>query len=111
MSTPSHDSHGDSVPFAEQTVITDLLGDHPKVKILSVLSSEARDISVSRIAKQSGASRSTVYNHLDDLLELNVVVQTRELGGSPLYELNKNDEAAKKFAQLEWAVLDNVSEE
>ncbi len=94
--------------FANQTAITKLLGDHPRVKILSVLSSEDQDISVSRIAELSGMSRSTVYNHIDVLRDLNVVVQTRTVGGSPLYQLDRDDDAAKQFAKLEWELLDNV---
>lgn len=111
MSTPASDNTEEAVPFAEQTAITELLGDHPKVKILSVLASEPRDTSVSRIAEQSGVSRSTVYDHLDDLRSLGVVKQTRELGGSPLYEMDKQDEAAKRFAQLQWTVVENTAEE
>jgi len=111
MTTEASDNTEEAAPFAEQTVITDLLGDHPKVKILSVLSNEPRDTSVSQIAEQSGVSRSTVYDHLDDLQALDVVKQTRELGGSPLYEINKDDEAAKRFAQLQWAVVENAAEE
>lgn len=110
MSKPSTDAEPDGAPYAEQTAITRVLGDHPKVKILSVLSSQGRDISVSQIAEQSGMSRSTVYNHIDDLQAVNVVVQTRKVGGSPLYQLNRDDEAAEKFAQLEWAVIDNVAD-
>lgn len=96
----------DGEPFAEQTALTKLLGDHPKVKIMVVLLSESRDINVSQIAKQAGMSRSTVYNHIDDLLELNVVEKTRELGGSPLYQLNRDSDVAKKVGQLEWELLD-----
>jgi DNA-binding transcriptional ArsR family regulator len=106
-----HSERDDDPAFAEQTAVTRLLGDHPKVKILSALSSESQDVTVSRIAELAGTSRSTVYDHLDDLRDVNVVVKTREVGGSPLYELNEDDEAARKFAQLEWAFLDNVAEE
>lgn len=111
MSTPAPDNDGEAAPFAEQTAITGVIGDHPKVKILSVLSNEPRDISVSRIAELSGMSRSTIYDHLGDLQELGVVEKTREMGGSPLYELDKSDEVAKKFAQLQWAAAGSAVEE
>lgn len=96
----------DGEPFANQTALTKLLGDHPKVKILAVLLSEGRDINVSQIAEQAGMSRSTVYKHIDDLRNLNVVEKTRELGGSPLYQLNRNSEVAKNLGKLEWELLD-----
>ena len=101
---------GDGESFAEQTALTQLLGDHPKVKILVVLLSEGRDINVSRIAEQAGMSRTTVYNHIDDLRDLNVVEKTRELGGCPLYQLNRSSEVAKKLGQLEWELLDEFEE-
>lgn len=108
MTTPPPERQDETEPFAEQTAITRLLGDHPKVKILAALSSERNDVNVTRLAELSGVSRSTVYDHLDDLLELNVVVETREMAGGSLYQLNRDDEAAETFAQLEWALLDNV---
>lgn len=111
MSKPAPDNSGETVPFAEQTAVIGVLGDHPKVKILSVLSNEPRDISVSRIAELSGMSRSTIYDHLDDLQNLSIVRNTREMGGSPLYELNKNDEVAKRFAQLQWAAAGRAVED
>lgn len=96
----------DDEPFAQQAALTQLLGDHPKVKILTVLLSEGRDINISLIAEQAGMSRSTVYKHIDDLRELNVIEKTRKLSGSPLYQLNRDSEVAKKLGQLEWALLD-----
>lgn len=107
MSTITDESIEDPA-FAEQTVLTELLGDHPKVKILAVLLSEGRDINISEIAKQAGMSRSTVYNHIHDLEDLAVVDQTREISGSPLYQLNRQSPIAKNLAQLEWVLLDEV---
>lgn len=109
MAAKNPDTENDS--FAEQTALTDLLGNHPKVKIISVLLSEGRDINVSQIAEQAGMSRSTVYDHLDDLCEIGVVEQTRKIGGSPLYQLNRENPVSKDLGQLEWDLLDVMSEE
>lgn len=105
MSSTS-DAQAEAGAFAEQTAFTTLLGDHPKVKILVVLLSEGRDINVSEIANQAGMSRSTVYKHLDDLQGLHVVEKTREIRGSPLYQLNRDSEIAKDLGKLEWSLLD-----
>jgi DNA-binding transcriptional ArsR family regulator len=110
MSKTSKPEEG-SAAFAEEAALTDLLGANPKVKILAVLLSEGRDINISRIADQAGVSRSTVYDHIDDLQDLGVVEQTRTIGGSPLYQLNKDSETAKQLAQLEWSLLDEYDEE
>lgn len=109
MSTTTDKSTEDTA-FAEEAVLTNLLGGHPKVKILSVLLSEGHDINISQIAEQAGVSRSTVYNHIDDLEDLQVIEETREIGGSHLYQINRQSSIAKKLAQLEWDLLDKFEE-
>ncbi|MFB6194181.1 MAG: winged helix-turn-helix domain-containing protein [Halobaculum sp.] len=97
--------------FADEAILTRLFGDDPKVKIVSVLLAEGRDIDATRIAELGGMGRSTVYQHIDSLLELDVVEQTREVGGSPLYQLNRDSEVAQKLGELEWALLDELAED
>ena len=97
--------------FAEQTALTELLGNHPKVKILAVLLSEGRDINVSQIAEQAGMSRSTVYDHIEDLQAMEVVEQTRKISGSPLYQINKHSDVAEQLHKLEWTLIDSVASE
>ena len=109
MSTSNAKS--EDTAFAEEAALTSLLGTHPKVKILVVLLSEGRDINVSEIAKQAGMSRSTVYNHLGALQELGVVEKTREIRGSPLYQLNRESEVAKRLGELEWTLLEEFEVE
>jgi DNA-binding transcriptional ArsR family regulator len=112
-STPmgtKNDPANSGTSFAGQTALTDLFGDHPKTKILSVLLSESRDVNVSHIAEQAGMSRSTVYKHIDDLIGLNVVSQTRSVGGSPMYQIDRDSETAKQLAKLEWSLVDEYEE-
>ena len=98
--------------YAEGSVLTLLLGNNPKVKILaSLLSENDHDINATDIARLAGVSRSTVYRHLDDLQELGVVVHTRDVGGSPMYRINRDSQVAEDLAQLEWDLLDVVPEE
>lgn len=83
-----------------QTKILDFLADHPKY-----------DYSVSEIAEKADVSRPTVYKVIEILLPKKLIVKTRTLGRSSLYQLNlKNElvqimlkfdfEIAKKFADL-----------
>lgn len=97
-------------PYAEHSALTDLLGNHPKTKILAALLSESHDVNVSRIAELAGMSRTTVYDHIDDLQELNVVEKTRKVGGSPLYQINKDSKTSEELAQLEWALVEEYEE-
>lgn len=98
--------------YSDGSVLTELLGDHPKVKILAALLSESdRDITITDIANLSGMSRSAVYDHIDDLLSLNVVHKTREIGGSPMYEINRDSEVAENMARLEWSLIEQSATE
>lgn len=77
--------------FADGTPLVELLGDSARVRILSVLVDErTRDLSISEIARQAGVARSTVYDHLDPLEELDAVVHTRTSGASERYQLADN---------------------
>jgi DNA-binding transcriptional ArsR family regulator len=104
------DQTENGAPYAEQTALTDLFGDHPKTKILAVLTAESRDINITRLAELAGSSRSTIYDHIEDLQELGVVEQTRKVGGSPLYQINKDSDVAKKLAQLEWDLVEEYDD-
>jgi DNA-binding transcriptional ArsR family regulator len=98
--------------YADGTALTKLLGESPKVKILASLLSESDvDLNVTDIAELAGLHRTTVYDHLDDLTDLGVVVETRTVGGSPMYQINRDSDVAEGLAQLEWDLLDAIAEE
>ena len=96
---------------AERTVLTDVLGGHAKVKILTVLLGENdRDLNATEISRLAGIDRSTFYQHIDDLFAYDLVVETRTVGNSKMYQINRDAAAARDLAQFEWALLDSVSE-
>ena len=101
----------DSRSYAEAAALTDLLGNNPRVKILAVLLKEGRDINASQIAELGGMSRSSVYEHIDPLISLGVVEHTRNIGGSPLYQINKNSDVAKQLGRLEMELVRIIADE
>lgn len=101
----------DSDSYGEAAALTELLGETPRVKIIAVLLKEGRDISVSQIAERGGMSRSSVYRHIDPLITIGVVEQTREIGGSPLYQIDKQSPVAQKLAELEFELVDILAGE
>lgn len=111
MSVENVTPNGNESSYAEEVAFTDLFGDHPKTKILAVLLGESRDVNITRIAEMGGMSRSTVYEYVDDLLDLGVIEQTRKVGGSPLYQINRDSDVAKKLAQLEWDLVEVYEED
>lgn len=87
--------------------INDVLGDHPRTEIVFTLiaqsrsSGEYRDLNVSDIARMAGLERSTVYDHLDTLLDTGVIEETRTIGNSTMYQINRDSEAAKGLAKFD----------
>lgn len=108
MSTPQ--TTQDEQSYAERAALSTLLGEGPRVKILAVLLAEGRDTNVTTIADLGGMSRSSVYRHIDTLIDLGVVEQTREVSGSPLYQLNRDSQAAERLAQLEYELVELVAD-
>jgi DNA-binding transcriptional ArsR family regulator len=96
---------------AEGTVLTDVLGGHAKTRILVALIGESdRDLNATEISRLAGIDRSTFYEHVDDLLEYEMVERTRQVGNSKMYRINRENPAAEDLASLEWHLLDHVDE-
>jgi DNA-binding transcriptional ArsR family regulator len=107
MSTPDDPEQTESA--AEATVLTDVLGDHPKVRIIvALLAENDRDRNPTEIARLAGIDRTTFYEHVDDLLAYGIVEQTRTVGNSPMYSIDRENPAAEDLAALEWDLLDRI---
>lgn len=88
--------------YAEGTPLTQVFGDSPKTKIIAALLSEYnRDINISDISRLSGVSRSAIYDHIDQLVDIGIVKQTRKMGGSKLYQINTDSEIVQHIADIE----------
>ena len=94
---------------AENTVLTDVLGPHAKVKILTALLGESdRDLNATEIARLAGIDRTTFYEHVEDLLAYGMIEKTRTVGNSQMYRINRENPAAEDLARMEWHLLDQI---
>jgi len=97
--------------YASGTYFVDVLGDSPKARILAaLLGSHNEDLNISDIARIAGIDRSTVYRNMDDLLDYGLIEQSRTVGNSKMYRIDKDNSAAQKLAAFEWELLDHVDE-
>lgn len=105
--TESADSYADDAPLMA------LFSTPGRTKLLSVFVAErGRDLSVSDLSRQADMSRTTVYDHLDPLLELGVIKENRTTsdGHSVRYQLNEDSEIAELCYQLEGVTLRRLLE-
>jgi DNA-binding transcriptional ArsR family regulator len=83
-----------------------VFGDSARVKILAAMLSERdHDLNVTDIADLAGVARSTVYDHLDDLRSLELVVKTREVSGAPMYQINDDSPIVERVREIEGLAL------
>ena len=96
----------ESESFADGTPLVELFGSPARTKLLSVFVDEReRDLNISELARQAGIARSTVYDHLEWLVELGVVAETRTTGPGSRYQLSEESEIAQKLYELDGLVL------
>lgn len=103
----------DLVAYAEGTPLMALFGTPARTKILSVLLSErGRDLSKSEIARQAGVSRTTVYEHIEELAELGVIRHTRTSrdGRSQRYQFDDESRIGAAVHRLEGVTLRRLLE-
>lgn len=105
-STNETDAFADGHPFM------DVFGSPGRTKILAAFVSErGRDITISYIAQLAGIARSTVYDHIDELEEMEVIKKTRKMGNSDYYTLNTDNDLAHELYRLEGIALKNRHEQ
>lgn len=101
----------DGGDYAENTALTDVIGPHPKAKILAALLATGKDVTVTQLSDLAGVGRSTVYRHIDPLLEYGIVEESRVVGNSTFYQINQESALAEKLEDLEWALRDEYESE
>jgi len=98
--------------YAEDTPLTHVFSGNARVKIIAAMLAEnERDINVTDIANLAGVHRSTVYDHLDELEELDLIVQTRDVGGNPMYQINNDSPIVQRIDEIEGLALCKLIDE
>ncbi len=101
----------DRESYAEDTPLTALFGSAARVRIVAALLGEdEHDVNVSDLARLAGVARSTVYEHIDELVALGVVERTRTVGGSPMYRFDRDSDVGEQLARLEGVTLRRLLE-
>lgn len=101
----SDSEQSNNEPYAEDTPLTWIFGDHPESKLIAALLSEPdHSFNVSDWSNVAGLSRGPVYNHREKLIAHGVVKDLGKQDGSHDYQLAEN-EITKLLRMLETQLL------
>ena len=89
----------------------DIFGNNPQTKILDFLADYPRfDYTISELAQKSGVSRPTVYKIINTLLEKDLIVKTRDIGNSSLYQLNTENKLVQVMLKFDFEIASKTAE-
>jgi len=83
------------------TIFREALGDSPVIRVLDFLiEGRGLDYSLTDIAENANIGWTTLHRIWDNLLRLNIVIPTREIGRAKLFKLNEENTAVKELIRL-----------
>jgi biotin operon repressor len=83
-------------------VLSELFGDCPKVNIVETFAENHEDtLSGPDISRMTGVTKATVYTHINRLLKEDIIIKTKKVGKTQLYQLNNDNPKAKIILMLE----------
>ena len=90
----------------QQTVLIEIFGTSPVIKILDFLITyQLFEYPLTKIAKNSGVSYSSLQNIWKKLERNSLVIKTRRVGKSDLYKLNTHNPAIRELIKLDWKLV------
>ena len=85
----------------ETTIFREALGNSPVIRVLDFLiEGRGLDYSLTDIAENANIGWTTLHRIWDKLVQLNIVVPTREIGRAKLFKLNEENPAVEKLIKL-----------
>ena len=84
------------------SLFIEFMGDSPTIKVIDYLLTERdMDFSISDIARNSNISRATLYRIWNNLIKYEIVLQTRQIGLSKLFKLNKSNPKIRRLIEID----------
>ncbi len=103
-----YDSDGST---GSASLLSRVFGTRGKAEIIAVLVTKSnREFSVREIANLAGLDRSHTYEPLKDLVDIGLVVETRKVGNSQLYQINQDSDSAHLIAELQFCLAEEFGE-
>ena len=87
----------------------EIFGCNPRNRILEFfLEIRAMDFSTGDIAKETGLTRATTYNTMEELIAQKYLIPTRKVSGSQLFKLNTEKNEVKFLIQIFNKILKDI---
>lgn len=95
----------EDVAYADDLPLVELFGDGARARMLAVFATRReRELSLSELARQAGIARPTVYDYIDEFVELGIVREV-DAGQGSRYTTNKSNAVAEKLYELNGVTL------
>jgi len=86
-----------------KSIFMEYFGSSPYIKVLDFLiQGQEFDYSMTEIARGAEVGWSAFTKVWKQLLEKNIIIQTRTIGNAKLFKLNKENPAVQKLIKLDW---------
>ena len=85
----------------ERSLLIRYLGDTPKLRIIDFFLENRSDYSKKVIIENVGISKTTFYKVWDELVQFDIVKETRRYGMAQLYTLDERNPVVKRFMALD----------
>jgi DNA-binding transcriptional ArsR family regulator len=86
----------------EKSFFVEVFGDYPLIRVLDfLLTFREFDYPLTEIAENSGVGWSTIHSFWHRLVEMGIVIQTRQVGRAKLYKLNIKNPVVHELIRLD----------
>ena len=86
-----------------KSAFLEYFGDTPKLRFLNFLiGNHFFDFNMTGMAKEANISYNSLKSFFDEFLKKGIIVKTRRVGKSDMYQLNMDNSIAKNFLKFAW---------
>tara|TARA_Y100000034_G_scaffold126118_1_gene176878 strand:+ start:513 stop:884 length:372 start_codon:yes stop_codon:yes gene_type:complete len=86
-----------------KSILLEYFGDTPKLRFLNFfIGNHFFDFSMTDMAREAGISYNSLKVFFDEFLEKGILVKTRRVGKSDMYNLNTGSLIAQNFLKFAW---------
>lgn len=95
----------------EKSLLVKFLGDTPLIRVVDFLiENSIFDYTKTEIAENSGISRASLYNIWPMVEKFELVKESRKIGNTTLYKLNKDNPVVQKLIELDLKISREYAE-